>query len=821
MECESLAEVRACMVGTTPLDSEFWRRFERAIMTPMSHTFWFGRGFGLAIGLAALGGSCFADKVPVRPARTYQLRNVEWHLTILPTEGTIEGDVINSLTLLKPESEVAFDCGPLRIASITVNGTSATSTRKGETLTVQLPDKGAAKDYKVEIRYSGKPTAGIYFIDPDASYPAHSTFVYSIGTPEDNRYWLPTYDFPDNKATSEGFITIPRGWKALSNGKYEGMATVGDRTTVHWKLSQPHSTYLISFVAGKYDVGEEKWGKIPVQYWVPEGLADWGKTTFGGTNKIIDFYSRQLGFKYPYPKFAQSTVPQFIFGGVENITAVTQSIDALIPPDEAGLRDSTGLVAHELAHQWFGDTISPANWTHTWLSESFATLMPPFCTRASKGNAAYQRERKGIFQGALAMRNNGPVAWDDFNYPGDVYRGQIYSGGGARLFMLMDKLGEKRFWAGIRQFLKTYAFQPVTTEQFFSVMSQVSGEDLTPFMRQWFYGSGVPEISGRVEGTSLVFKLSHPGFDLDPEVWIWDRSKQNWQKRTLHFSTTVSEARIEVGADLASAPTFVDPEGHYLLSTHPLNTIPGDEVEAIFRKIPIYSRDVTFGVLRQHQDGVTRLFANPPKDVSPSEILSLFDAKHADVVLSLTHSPDPRIRSAALSAFRSLGASALTDANLEIIREISAKDKDPLIRQSAFSILLRQAKTAALAEQAWGMDVYKEGYRTDALSWWESHDPTAARKHCLEALDRPMSEPVQSAAIRMLGRLGDAKGERTVFEHLVKVVQSREIILRQSAINALAGYGDKAAIPVLEPLTHLSLFIAREAAERAIEALKN
>jgi aminopeptidase N len=790
-------------------------------MTAMRHAIRVGWSWVLASCLFASSGVCFADKVPVRPPRTYHLKNVEWHLTIHPTEGTIDGDVINSLTLLRAESEVTFDCGPLNIASVTVNGAATKSDLKGETLTVLLPDKGAHQDYKVEIRYSGKPTGGVYFIDGSASYPAKTPFVYSLGTPEDNRYWLPTYDFPNDKATSEGFITVPKGWKALSNGKFVGEKTVGDQTTIHWKMDQPHVTYLISFVAGKYEVGEEKWGNMPVQYWVPEGLLDWGKTTFGGTNKIIDFYSKQLGLKYPYDKFAQSTVPQFVFGGVENITAVTQTMNALYPPDEAGFQSSTVLIAHELAHQWFGDLITCSNWTHTWLNESFATFMPSFYLRSTLGEEAYQKDRRQTSARAEAMRNEGPVATNDFDYPGSIYRGQVYHGGAARIFMLMDKLGEDAFWKGVNAFLETYKFQPVTTEQFFASMSKSTGRDLTPFMNQWIFGTGIPHISVKTEGSELVFTVDKPGFEINPQAWIWDAARQDWLKKPLHFSASASEVRVEIDPSLANAPVMIDPDGHFLLDQTSKAPIPADQVAVIYDKLPPFAKSGNLGWLALNQSAVVKVIAEQANQTYTDVLIKLLDASSVDILVKFAEDARPQIRSAAIARLGAVLGGNLTEGAKTVLRKVATSDVYPLVRESAYKALMEGENDDSMAQKAWTMDCFGDRYRIDALTWWSYRNKDLTRKLCFEALDKPLSEPVQSAAIKILGRIGDAKGDRTAFNHLAKVIEGREIMLRQDAISAFIDYGDKAAIPLLESLKDVKMYFARGAAAGAIAELKN
>ncbi len=263
-------------------------------------------------------------------------------------------------------------------------------------------------------------------------------------------------DYPDDKATSEGFIEVGSlGEIKISNGKLLDVKEHPDRRIFHWKIDKQHANTLISLIAGKYDKGSGFCGQMPGDYYVPQGLLDWGEPTFGHTEKIIDFYSKLTGFKYPYAKFCQSAVPDYMFGGMENITAVTQTINALHPKSSEPVIDSTGLVAHELAHQWFGDTVTCNGWSDAWLNEGFATFLPTFWDREKSGEEAYDLGRYGTFQGGLAAHQDTSrsVVWKGYKNPLDMFNNFIYPGGASRMFMLMDQLGEARFWKAITAYL--------------------------------------------------------------------------------------------------------------------------------------------------------------------------------------------------------------------------------------------------------------------------------------------------------------------------------------------------------------------------------
>ncbi|HWD37634.1 MAG TPA: M1 family metallopeptidase [Fimbriimonas sp.] len=353
--------------------------------------------------LALAGLSSFSLAALAAPIRhNYDLKNVLWKLSLSMEAGSIAGDVTNTVTLSEDTSTVQFHCAQLDVSKVTVNGTDATFDLSDDRLTVNLPT-AAKTGQTLDIRaiYTGTPARGFYFVPDFRAFPAKTGMVYTQGEGEDNHFWLPTYDYPDDKATTECYVTVPKDWTAISNGKQLDTTEAGGNKVIHWKMPLPYSTYLISLVAGPYSKVSDQWHGIPVDFYVPPGLEREGKASFGATPKMIDLYSKLTGVDYPWPKFAQETVGDFMFGGMENVSAVTQTIRTLHPPSTKPVRDSTYLNAHELAHQWFGDLITCKTWEHTWLNEGFATTLPMFYTRATRGQDAFDLERYGNLEGAI------------------------------------------------------------------------------------------------------------------------------------------------------------------------------------------------------------------------------------------------------------------------------------------------------------------------------------------------------------------------------------------------------------------------------------
>ena len=748
----------------------------------------------------------------------FNLIDVRWHVDLVTYEktGTLNGEVVNTLKVLSAPESVSFDCAKLKVSKVEVDGKEATFKIEGEMIKVDLPGAQVGQTFKIHVYYSGQPEAGIYMIPGERAFPAHTNVIYTQGEMVDNRYWLPTWDYPDDKATSEGFIEVGKDETAISNGKLIEVKEGSDRKTFHWKMDQPHATYLISIVAGNYDAGHGFWGKMPVDYYVPQGLLPWGDATFGHTEKIIDFYSKLTGFNYPYAKFCQSAVPDYMFGGMENITAVTQTITALHPAATEPLTDSTGLVAHELAHQWFGDTITCNGWSDAWLNEGFATFLPHFWYRQKYGQDSFDLGRYGDFQAALGAHagQKRPVVWKDYKDALDMFNGFIYPGGASRMFMLMDQLGEDRFWKAISAYLNERKFTSLDTPMFFESMSKATGVDLTAFMKQWFYTPAAPNLTITERDGNLVVTQPEPYFDLNLDVWALDGG--TWFKKKLAVSG--HETTLALG-NQAGKPVLVDPRCYVMANIK--NEIPFTVAERteLFLNAPNAGEqarilDSMMGDLTQDQWLAVAKQVKSPAILE--RLLGHLGASAESYLIGLTAGKD---RSVANTAVSVLGGLPKSQTLLAALNGIYHNDSNELIRQNALRGLVNLTQDQALVDKAWTTDGFRDEFRNFALGWYASHKPELAREKSLETLAHPSSENVRVEAISLLGTLKDKPGETRVYDALIQILKETSFGARFRAIMALAQYGNPAAIKSLQPLTSNSLVFFRQAASGAIASL--
>jgi aminopeptidase N len=317
---------------------------------------------------------------PYARSRDYDLQHSKVALRFDLDHRKVIGDVTHTLSLLRNNlDKISFDSVGLQIQSVKLNKSAATFETTDSKLIVSLPKPGTiGEKLEVEIKYQGKPSKGLYFILPDKDYPNRPKQIWTQGESEDTRYYLPTYDYPNDRLTTETILTVPADWLTVSNGKLISTTDAGEgMKTWTWRESQPSSTYLFTVVAGEFGEVKESWRSIPVTYYAPKDRTDRLLVNYGRTPAMIEYFSKRLGVEYPWEKYAQSMVDDFVAGGMENSSATTNAASSLrhsklvaeYPMDE------DALIAHELGHQWFGDLVTTKDWGNIWLNEGFATFM--------------------------------------------------------------------------------------------------------------------------------------------------------------------------------------------------------------------------------------------------------------------------------------------------------------------------------------------------------------------------------------------------------------------------------------------------------------
>jgi aminopeptidase N len=439
----------------------------------------------------------------------YHTEHIKLQLKIDLDAQTIQGSC--SLNLLisgatRP-SVLHFNASAMQVERVEVDGRSSPFDYNGEVLTVK-PDQAPQPlaHSVVTVWYSAKPRSGVYFVHPEKEYPSKPVQAWTQFEAEGARHCFPCRDFPDDKSTSEMILTVRDGFQMLSNGRLVSQESREGWTTFHWKEDVPHSVYLNSFAVGKFLEIKESAGDVPLQYLFPEEKKDDAMRYFGLTPDMVKTFDDIIGVKYPYGKYAQVAVHDFIYGGMENIGATTLTDtrfpDARSEEDYAARytrpdRTHIELVSHELAHMWFGDLVTTRDWANSWLNEGFATYFEALYHERKFG-VDYLREDLRTKATTHFEEDEGkyrrPIVENDYIYADDLFDTFVYEKAAWMLHQLRYIVGDEVFFKGVSHYVSKFSYKSVDTHDFMRAMEDVSDRSLEEYFRQSFFQAGHPEF---------------------------------------------------------------------------------------------------------------------------------------------------------------------------------------------------------------------------------------------------------------------------------------------------------------------------------------
>jgi len=456
----------------------------------------------------------------VAPGHNFDTQHTRLDLDINIAKRTIRGSVTHRVQALRAgQTDISLNCVELTIDSVYVDGNpvrydypvagdraTAWLGRTGvshsdDRLVIHLPRPAEPdKPFDVEIRYHGSPHKGLYWMRPEKGIHGSRYEVWSQGEGEDNRYWIPCHDYPDDKATFDGVFRVKKGYYALSNGTLVSTSEKNGRTEYHWKLDTPQASYLMMLAAGDYNVIHDTAGNVSLLYVMPPGVS---RTTvdrgFALTPDMVKFFERVTGIAYPFDKYAQVAVQNFIYGGMENTTATVMNQRTLHDASLDLTYSTEGLIAHELAHQWWGDMVTCREWSHLWLNEGFATYYQGLYREYHDGEDAFRYEMHTRHQTVVDrdQRKPRPIVTDFYNRQGARNNANIYVKGSSVLHMLRFLLGDAEYNASIRRYAMRNQYGPVETSDLAKAIKDETGQNLDWFFEQWVYLAGHPDFHVR------------------------------------------------------------------------------------------------------------------------------------------------------------------------------------------------------------------------------------------------------------------------------------------------------------------------------------
>ncbi|QEH38822.1 Aminopeptidase N [Aquisphaera giovannonii] len=771
-------------------------------------------------------------------------KHVRAELTLDAAKKEVRGTVTHTVSPTYPlQDSFSLDIGPdLTVSKVTAGPAKAPckfAVADGKlAITLDKP-YGPQDTVDVAITYGGRPVAGLHFIDGDPAYPDRAPAIWTQGEAEDNHLWLPCYDYPNDRITTEMIITVAKPMSVVSNGVLAATRENADGTrTFHWRMDQPISSYLITVAASDFSAFHDRLGNLPVDYYVQKHVDEATARRFmGKTPKMIQFFNQATGQPYAYPKYAQVCLPEFN-GGMENTSATSMTDDALIDAVEAMERSQDSLVAHELAHQWFGDLMTCKDWSHIWLNEGFASYFDPLFAEHDRGQDEFRMVMDGERKSYLAndRQYRRPIVENKYASPMQMFDSMTYAKGGCVLHMLRGQLGESDWWKGIRHYVSKHKFQVVETDDFRKAMEEATGKDLKPFFDQWLYKAGHPELkaswryedadhtarvkvaqaqktddqtplfripttieltdaSGRARAVPVVLEGASQEFvipaeakpamvQVDPDCWLvkelaFDKPVEERIFELEHARCAV--CRVNAARELAKPANREDSRVQEALE------------RAWKREKGPSARAAIVEIIAGNEGSRRRVRGRAPGGSATPPVLE--DTFRA-TLMEAARDPEPRVRVAAVQGVARLKQDSAAEA---LMRGVWANPGEPYgARTAAIQTLARwkvkdidALVTAALKDP---IGKYRlAGWALDMLT-----DEATPKARELVATYLPHGQPhaLRSAALRSFGRL--AKDDQALQERILPLIDDPDKQVRSRAWDLAAELKPKKALPALE-----------------------
>lgn len=702
------------------------------------------------------------------PARTYHVENYRLKLRFDQAKGEVFGDEVVTLRpFMSQFRRFYLDSSRLQIDSVELQPAEGGPVTlkfavEDPRLWITLDrDYDAASTLNVRIVYHGFPKTGLFFVNPSHAYPNWPREIWSQGEAEFNHYWFPCWDYPNDMATSETITTVPDGQVVVSNGKLVSITHSAGQTTFDWKESVPHSSYLISIAVGPWRKVSEQYEGKPVDYYVPRYVDEaTARRSFHLTPDMLAFFSAATGVDWPYEQYAQVTAHNYIFGGMENVSATTLTEWTL--HDERADQDypSTDLVSHELGQEWLGDYVQGRDWANIWLNEGFATYLEALYVQHHEGNDAF---RYKMYMDQMAEQAQDredyrrPIVDRHYTDPMQMFDAITHEKGAAVLDMLRYLLDgadsasrpasqKEPFFRAVHRYLSSHSAQTADTADLMDAIRITTGQELGWFFHEWVFMAGHPDydVQAAYDPANKVERLTvrqtqksdsvTPIFDMPIMISLHGANGEHQQ---VQLRDHLASQQFDIPLDFQPQWTAFDPDDFIDKTLH--FPEPEDALIAQAQKDPSMMSRVW---------AVQQLSAQPDGEKAAAALAGV-----------LENDSFYGVRAEAAASLGALGSETAKSALLSAL-----KQPDSRVRAAAVQALGRFAKEPA---------VY------DAL---------------VREMRSDKSYAAEAAAAEALGKSGVPQA----FDVLqAEVAANPEVHVMRAALDALATTRDPRAIPIL------------------------
>lgn len=512
---------------------------------------------------------------------------------------------------------------------------------------------------------------GIHFINHKNDALHKPMQIWTQGQTEYNSNWFPTIDKPNVRTTQETYLTVEDRFTTLTNGLLKESVQLDDgMRRDYWVMDQEHPPYLFMLAIGEYVIVEDEWRGVPLEYYVEAEYEEYAADIFGNTKEMLDYFSDITGIEYPWQKYSQVVVRDFVAGAMENTTAVIFGEQVQRPLID--LRDSNndGIVAHELIHHWFGNLVTCKNWANLTLNEGFASFTEMLWEEYHRGPDAAGELRLDKLNAYFTETANFVRPLINFGYSDneEMFDRHSYNKGGLILQMLRHKLGDDAFFASWNRYLKDHYNSPVEVHDLRLSMEAVSGRDLFEFFEQWFFEKGHPQIEVETQYDSVSATVGLVIRQVQ-DALVWHPVYRFPVKVDIHLKDgTIIELDMEINRretvmllDCPSPPVWVNfDRDKYLLAEVWMER----DFDSYLAQ---YQLGETFQDRHQAILGLRNHFEKIPEELFPMFI----------------NDGSPRIRMVALEAF----GGYYVEENLDHLKYMALNDPNALVRAAVITTM--------------------------------------------------------------------------------------------------------------------------------------
>jgi aminopeptidase N len=750
--------------------------------------------------------------------------------------------------LFKP---IAQSTRTLRLDAVDLTVDSVTSNHKIQNYQVTdtnivvtfEPPIAAGEEAQLSITYRAEPRLGLYFRTPEQGYKPNDTQLWTQGESEEARHWFPCYDFPNEKFTSEVTCHVPEGMIVLSNGRLLAQSKdARGLATFHWRQDKPHTTYLITLVAGSFKKVEDKYRDVPLAFYVSPSDIDAAPNSFRNTRDVMEFFEKEIDVSFPWAKYDQVCVQDFHWGGMENTSQTTLTSSTLFTEATENIRSSDALVAHEMAHQWFGDLVTCKDWSQVWLNEGFANYYERLYDGHKNGRDSMLYRFYGTAKSIIERTNDTrPIVSRRFDEPEQQFRNYgylAYGKGSWVLRMLRGRLGDDLYRHCIKTYLERNRFGNVGTEQLAAVIEELSGRSFDQFFDQWIYHAHHPELEvtyawdekNKMARLTIVQaqRTSEDVLLFNFPLTIRFKGKFGTRDETV----AISDSEGDFYFPLAGSPEIVRIDPNYELLAKINFKLPAAMLAAQLADAgDVIGRLLAVEQLAQKKDreSVTRLKQALESDgfygvrVEAARALQTIHSDEALAALLETRPTDARVRYQVASALGGFYNSSAYERS----REVAKQEKNPDVTGQALRALGAYPKTDVQQTLVQFLDSksFRDSLVDSAIGAMRRQDDPVYIKPLLEALKRRGNDLTSASVnagldcLAYLARNENRKDE--VRNFVLDQVQHPRRSTQLAAIAALGTLEDPKAAVVLETFVSAEKDSAeRRAAERALEKIR-